>query len=102
LLYTVSHVRTATYRERVPGCRLEDLPNPLTGLGTALDVALRTDLLRHRQTLSPLHWSLVHPLQVLLGLAILTKILLARDKDNRETLAEVEDFRNPLDVSHVS
>jgi hypothetical protein len=76
----------------MPGSGLEDLPNSLTSLGTALDIALGTNLLRHCQTLRTLDRSLVHPLQILFGLAIVSEILLARDKDNGETLAEVEYF----------
>jgi len=32
------------------------------------------------------------------SLRIIAKIFLATDENNRKTLAEVEDFRNPLEV----
>lgn len=83
----------------MPGCCLEHLPNSLTGLGTALNVALGTDLLSYSQTLSALNWALVHPFQILFGLAVLAEILLARDEDDGKTLTEVEDLGNPLSKS---
>lgn len=84
----------------MPCSGLEHLPNSFTRLGTAFDVTLSTDLLRHSQTFRTLNWSLVHPLQILPCFRVFSEIFLARDEDDRETLAEVKHFRDPLwDVS---
>ena len=85
--------------ERMPGGGLEHLPDALARLGRALDVALRADLLRDGKTLGSGHGALVHPREVLLGFGVVSQILLARDKDDWQALAEVEHLRDPLIVS---
>lgn len=80
----------------MPGSSLEHFPNTLTSLGTALDVALRSNLLGDGHTLGPGNRPLVHPGKILDSLAIVAEILLARHKDDWETLTEVKDLGNPL------
>lgn len=41
-------------------------------------------------------------MQLLDGLLVVTKILLAADKDDGKAVAEVQDFRDPLQTLHVS
>lgn len=85
-----------THLESMPGSSLEHFPNTLTSLGTALDVALRSNLLGDGHTLGPGNRPLVHPGKILDSLAIVAEILLARHKDDWETLTEVKDLGNPL------
>jgi len=86
------------HHQRMPRSRLENLSDSLSRLGTALDVTLCANLLRHRKTFRPRHGSLSHPTEGLLRLWVVSEILLARDENNRETLAEVEDFGDPLEA----
>jgi len=72
------------HHQRMPRSRLENLSDSLSRLGTALDVTLCANLLRHRKTFRPRHGSLSHPTEVLLRLWVVSEILLARDENNRE------------------
>lgn len=80
----------------MPGCSLEHLPNTLTSLGTALNVALCSNLLGDGHTLGPGNRPLIHPGKVLDSLGIVTEILFACHKDDGETLTKVKDFGDPL------
>jgi hypothetical protein len=42
------------------------------------------------------HWLLRCLGQFLNGFRVVSEIILATDEDDRKTLAEMEDFRNPL------
>jgi hypothetical protein len=86
----------------MPGRLLEHLPNSLSGLGTALDVTLSTNLLRDSKTIGPGYHSLVHPLQILHRLGVFSEILLARNENDGEAVTEVKDFRDPLGIVSVS
>lgn len=88
--------RQETHLESMPGSSLEHFPDTLARLGTALDVALRPNLLGNGHTLGPGNRPLVHPGKVLDSLAIVAEILLARHEDDGETLTEVKDLGNPL------
>ena len=85
-----------THHQGMPGSGLEDLPDSLASLGTALDVALCANLLRDSETVGPRDRSLVHPRQILDRLAVISEILLARDENDGQALAKVQHFRDPL------
>lgn len=98
------------------GGGLEDLAHTLVGAGRALKVLVGTDLLADLLTLY--HTGLVKPLDVvrasrrtyllrgdrllrglgelLNSLGVVAQILLAANKDNGKTLAEVQNLGNPL------
>lgn len=98
------------------GGGLEDLPDTLVGPGRALQVLVGADLLANFLTL--LTRLLAHAqlfemngstylfgrdgglrslVQFFDGLGIMTKILLAADKDDGKALAEVQNLGDPLD-----
>lgn len=85
-----------TYRKSVAGGGLEDLADTLARLGRALDVAGGANLLSDGETLGARDGALVHAGQVGNGLLVVAEILLARNEDDGEALAEVQHLGNPL------
>lgn len=80
-LIPLYHTKT-THHKGMPGSLLEDLPDSLSSLGTALDVTLCANLLRDGKTIGPGNDSLVHPLQILHRLGVFSEILLARNEND--------------------
>lgn len=78
------------------GSSLKHLPHTRTRLGRTLDIALRLDLLRNGETLGARDGALVHPAEILDRLGVVSEVDLARDENDGEALAKVEDFRDPL------
>lgn len=91
---------------------LKDFPDALVGLGRALEVLLGTNLLANILSLymledakagfdyiTDLLWGnglLGSLVKLLNGLLVETKILLAANEDDRETLAEMQNLGDPL------
>lgn len=94
---------------------LEDFTDTFIGLGRALQITVGMDnfldgitllnLLakrfigeskKYRTYFSLSDWLLGSFCELLDGLLVISKILLATDEDNRKALAEMENFRNPL------
>jgi hypothetical protein len=75
---------------------LEHFADTLVGLGWALKVLVSRDLLADLLTL--LRWDglLAGLSEFLDDLLVVSQILLAANKDDRETLAEVQNLRDPL------
>jgi hypothetical protein len=109
--------RHATYQKRCSGCPLEDFPYTLSGSATALHVVLGANLLSHSlslkrdddmSVLKEIFGALRKtyllradgPLptgsQVLNSLGVVPQIQLASDQDDRQAVAEVQDFGDPL------
>jgi len=89
-------ITDATHLQSLPGSRLENLSDTLARLCRTLDVTLRSDLLRNSKTLRWRDGTLVHPVEILYSLGIVSQILFARDEDDWQTLAEVQDLGDPL------
>lgn len=101
-------------QEGSPGGSLEDLADTVVGSCGALQVLVGTDLLPNLLTLLEKLATVVDApgtrstyllrgdgllrslVQLFDGLGVETKILLATDQDDGETLAEVEDLGDPL------
>jgi hypothetical protein len=83
-------------QEGSAGGSLEDLANTLVGSRRALEVLVGTDLLANFLTLLGGNGLLRGLGELLDCLGVMTEILLASDEDDRETLAEVKNFRDPL------
>lgn len=112
--------RTLAFPGKQGGTRgvLEDLANPFIRLGRAFEVFLGANLLAHVFRLLSLvsasrcntsacalklhthlfwcHRLLRRLVQLLNCLLVISQILLAADQDDGESLAEMEDFRDPL------
>lgn len=82
------------------GSVLKDLLDTFLGLGRAFQVLESTNLLGNSLTLISSDGALGSTLELLNGLGVVSQIGLAADKDDRHTLAEVEDLRDPL-LLHV-
>lgn len=85
-----------THAESLASSGLEHLPDTGASLGRALDISPSTDLLSDTPALLGSHGLLVHAPEVLDGLGVVTEIGLACNEDDREAMAEVVDFRDPL------
>lgn len=100
------------------GC-LENLTNTLVGSCRALQVLVGANLLANLLTLdgvsNPLSCPTTVPtylfggdgllgslVQLFNGLGVVAEILLATDKDNGKTLAEVQNFGDPLNDTSVT
>lgn len=102
---------------------LEHLANTLVGLSGTLEVLVGTNLLadflalivesafdsqgdsvrsliRGRNYLFWSNWLLARLVKLFNGLLIVTEILLATNKDDGKTLAEVKNLRNPLNLRY--
>lgn len=75
---------------------LEDFADTLVGAGRALEVLVGANLLADFLTLVLRNGALGGLGKLINSLAVIAKILLTADEDNRETLAEVQNLRNPL------
>jgi len=75
---------------------LEHLADTLIRLGRALKVFVGINLLADFITLLRGNWLLGGLVKLFDGLLIVTKILLASNEDDGETLAEMKDLRDPL------
>jgi len=75
---------------------LENFTDTLVGLGGTLKILVGPNLLSDFLALLWANRLLACFVEFLNGLLVETEILLAANEDDRETLAEMEDFRNPL------
>jgi len=83
-------------QEGSSGGRFEDFADTLVGFGRAFEVFVGTNLLAHFLTLFHCHWFLRCLCQFFNGFRVVSEVVLAAYKDDGETLAEMEDFRDPL------
>lgn len=83
-------------QESSPGCSLEDLTNTLVGSCGAFEILVGSNLLANFLTLFRSNWLLRGLVQLLNGLGVMTKILLATDENDGEALAEVKNLGDPL------
>ena len=82
--------------QRRPGGRLEHLADALLRLGRTLEVAERVNLLRHGASLLVFHWLLLHLLQFLDRVGVVSQILLVSHQDDRHVGTEVTHLGGPL------
>jgi hypothetical protein len=75
---------------------LEDFADTLVGAGRALEVLVGANLLADFLTLVLRNGALGGLGKLINSLAVIAKILLTADEDNRETLAEVQNLGDPL------
>ena len=87
---------TASLNECCTGGVLKHLTNALSGLGRAFKVSNGTNLLGNSHTLLSRDWALAGLAELVNNLGIVSKILLAANKDGGQVLAEVKNFRNPF------
>jgi len=78
------------------GRMLEDLTDALVGLCRTLEILVSPDLLAHLLTLFGSNGLLACLVEFFDGLLVVAEILLAAHEDNGESLAEMQDLRDPL------
>ena len=76
--------------------RLEDFADSVFGLGRALEVRERVDLVAHRASLLDAHRLLLHLHQLALRPLVVAQITLVADQDDRHVGTEVLHLRRPL------
>jgi hypothetical protein len=86
----------ASWEQSSASSVLEYFTDALVGLGWALKVLVGGDLLADLLTLLRGNGLLAGLSELLDDLLVVSQILLAANKDDRETLAEVQNLRDPL------
>lgn len=86
----------AARKQSGAGGVLKHLADTLVGLGRALEVLVGTNLLADVLTLLGRNGLLARLAQLLDGLGVVAEILLAANQDDGQTLAEVQNLRDPL------
>lgn len=82
--------------QRGARCVLEHFADAFVGLGRALEVLERADLLADVFGLLRSHGLLRSLVQLLDGLLVVAQVLLAADEDDGQALTEVQNLGNPL------
>lgn len=75
---------------------LKDFPHTFAGLGTAFEVAHSTNLGSNSHTLLWSDRSLARLAQLVNDAGIVAQVLLATNENDRQVLAKVQHFRDPL------